>query len=1072
MNTLADVIDTAADVCGDAPYLINPDGGQIVTMAALRDTARQLAAEYRAAGAAPRDAIALLMDNGLSTVQRLLAAMYGGFVAVPLNPDAGVAQLAYMLDHSDAVAAFVAPPFVQRATEALASVARTVKMEIASEDGFHSSGAGRALKSTAAQVSPDDGALLMYSSGSTSRPKASRHTHASLIAAAGNCVATHQLSADDRSLLVLPLYHMNAQVVTMLPTLMSGGSMVVPRRFDVSRFWSWMQQHRCTWSALVPTIVSQLVEWTGPHRGGDRGAIRFFRSSSGPLAPQLQRKFIDKCGVPLIQAMGSTEAGNVFANPLPPGINKIGSVGLPTGFEVKIVDRDGVERPVDEPGEIVIRGSALTAGYYKEAEETRAVFDPDGWLRTGDLAYRDRDGYFFVVGRSKELVIKVGVNIAPQQIDDVLAAHPAVLEAAVVGVPDPYLGEDLVAFVVRRPGMAADEQELLDFCAGRLGLFRTPQRIVFRGDLPRGPSGKVQRLRLVAESSGSTDEPAAGIRTDGADPTASVEEVIAQAWSEVLERGPIHPDDNFFALGGYSLLAIRCVSLVRGRLRCALSLSDFFDAGTVRELAAIVARRGVAPRPPLVEGETDLLTAAERRRSHPLSAAQRGIWFFEQANPGVPIYNESEAVRLLGPLDADALAQALNDVVARHEALRTTFHASGPEVVAIVHDERPIDLNTIDLSVLGPDARQRELERLLVDEPRRPYRLATETGIRATLLRLDREEHVLILLVHHIVCDRWSVGVLWREVARLYRGHRRHEPVALTPAVQFGDYVAWRAQQDDRAAGADDLSFWRRHLYGAPELLPLPGDRPRPRVASGRGAKRRFKLPGSTVGAAREFGRARKTSPFVVFAAALNVLLARYTGSDDIVIGVSMADRERRELESTIGLMIHTHAIRTEVRREHSFNAVVARVHHGFMQAYEHRAVPFDRVVKATLSSRSQAHTPLFQVNLNWRDRDQQIAFIGLDGLVVEPLLADNRTAKFDLTVTVTEMRSELFLEIEYSTDLFDEARIARLAGHYATLLEAAVRDGATRVSDLPMMTSDEADRLLQHTSRASLTST
>jgi acyl-CoA synthetase (AMP-forming)/AMP-acid ligase II len=346
------------------------------------------------------------------------------------------------------------------------------------------------------------------------------HSHRALIAAARNSVRAHQLTSADRSLLVLPLYHINAECVTLLPTLLSGGSVVIPSRFSVSHFWGWLEEYSCTWSAVVPTIISRLLDSEDPGPGNREALfrrLRFLRSSSAPLAPSLHREFIEKFKLLLIQAMGSSEAGNVFSNPLPPGENKIGSPGLPWGFEARIVDQDGAELPSGESGEVLLRGPALMDGYYKEPEQTASVLDSDGWLHTGDLAYRDSDGYFFVVGRSKELIIKGGVNIAPRQIDDVLEAHPAILEAAAVGIPDHHLGEDVVAFVVLRADGAVDERELLTFCESRLGHFKTPTRIYFADDLPKGPSGKVQRLRLreaLANSNpAATREPVSAVPT-------------------------------------------------------------------------------------------------------------------------------------------------------------------------------------------------------------------------------------------------------------------------------------------------------------------------------------------------------------------------------------------------------------------------------------------------------------------------------------------------------------------------------------------------------------------------------
>src|SRR5208282_5438950 len=315
-------------------------------------------------------------------------------------------------------------------------------------------------------------------------------------------------------------------------------------------------------------------DWKDPRADSREAAfqrIRFLRSSSAPLSPALHREFLDKFKLLLIQAMGSTEGGNIFSNPLPPGENKIGSPGLPWGFETRIVNREGVEMPPGEPGEVLLRGPALMQGYYKDPEGTAAVLDPDGWFHTGDLAYRDEDGYFFVVGRSKELIIKAGMNIAPRHIDEVLESHPAVLEAAVVGVPDRYVGEDLVAFVVLRAGIAGDERELLAFCESRLGQFKTPTRIHFVADLPKGPSGKVQRLRLLDKvGQSAAGEPVYrnghSVQSALLAAASTIEQTIAESWAELLGQPRVETDSNFFSLGGHSLMAIECLSRMREKL--------------------------------------------------------------------------------------------------------------------------------------------------------------------------------------------------------------------------------------------------------------------------------------------------------------------------------------------------------------------------------------------------------------------------------------------------------------------------------------------------------------------------
>ena len=1095
--TIRKLIDQMALTRGEQIFLINPETGKKLTFAALRDQAKAISTILRRAGLERGDKVAFLLDNGLFTVQLFLGTMYGGFVSVPLNVRAGVTQLAFTLEHCDAKVVFVEDQYIALAKEALATVSRPVKVIPASVDDF-----ARDLLTSAVDddealpeaPAAEDVALLMYTSGSVGVPKAAIHSHRTVLAHGRNSARSHQLTAADRSLLVLPIYHINAECVTLMPTLLSGGSVVIPHHFNVSQFWDWLDEFCCTWSAVVPTIISQLLDWKDL-RAGQRDAcfkrIRFIRSSSAPLSPSLQREFMERFPLRLIQAMGSSEAGNIFSNPQAPGENKIGTPGLAWGFETRIVNLEGLEVAVGEPGEVLIRGAAVTQGYYKDREQTAAVFDAEGWLHTGDLAYQDQDGYFFIIGRSKELIIKGGMNIAPRQIDEVLESHPAVLEAAVVGVPDHYVGEDLVAFAVLRTGMKGDEREMLAFCEGRLGHFKTPTRIHFVEDLPKGPSGKVQRLRLLDQagqlagplySNGHASSNGQIAQTVESSAGAAIDQTIAQSWADVLALPQVGNDVNFFALGGHSLTAIQCLARIREKLPVALSLSDFFENPTVAQQAELVRQRlsvngssnghTIAPDSVTSQGSSaaQLTRAAElptipvhgRSWSHPLSLGQRRIWFFEELAPGVPLYNESEASRLLGELRADAMEQALNHVIARHEILRATVQVGEEGPVALVHASWPLRIKHIDLSNLSPAQRQAEVKRLLIDEPRQPYHLDKEPGIRATLIRLRPAEHVFILMMHHLVCDWASEGVLWRELSSAYRAICRGERLDAAPLpIQYGDYALWQQQRIADTSFAGDLDFWEANLRGAPELLELPSDRLRPQVPSYGGAKQRFRLGASLTNALRDFSRREQTSLFTVFAAAFNTLLYRYTGSEDIPVGIPIGDRERPELQPLIGFLLHTHVLRIRLSGAMQFRDLLPIVQSGLLALYSHREVPFDQVVSRISPQRSLSHTPLFQVMFNWRDGDQQLSRIGLDGLVTESVLAEAGTAKFDLTMMVTDDVDEVWLEAEYNTDLFETDRIARMFGHYQTLLEAVATDPEMCLAKLPLLTKAERRQLL-----------
>jgi amino acid adenylation domain-containing protein len=1082
VHTVHDLIDFRAEAQPDRGFLMSPETERWLTFRELQEQVRQLCGLFQSMGLAPGDKIAFLMDNGLFTAQLFLGTMYGGFVAVPLNVRAGVSQLSYTLENCDAKLVFVGRSYEALLKDVLGHVRRPVQVVPADADFGPAMDAIPTMSHDLPRPGADDAAMLIYTSGSTGQPKGPIHTHRSVLAHGRNSAQAHKLNAADRSLLVLPLYHINAECVTLIPTLLSGGSVILPHGFAVSEFWNWIDDYGCTWSAVVPTIISQLLDWKDPKaesRAEAFARIRFLRSSSAPLSPSLHREFIEKFHLPLIQAMGSSEAGNVFSNPVPPGVNKIGSPGLPWGFEARIVDRDGVELPAGEPGEVWLRGDGMTQGYYNDPVGTAAAFDAAGWLHTGDLAYRDADGYFFVIGRSKELIIKGGVNIAPKQIDEILETHPAVLEAAAVGVPDRYVGEDLVAFAVLRDGMRCDELELLSFCESHLGYFKTPTRVYFVADLPKGPSGKVQRLRLVEEAERLAATSALKGRSGGgaAVPAAEeasadglpLEQIITEIWAELLASPQIDPDSNFFALGGQSLQAIQCLSRLREHTQILLSLADFFENPSVVQLAAFVRRRlahqTAQPSDSADPSQVDLqpIPARDPGLPCPLSPAQERIWFMEQVKAGEPAYNEAEAVRLKGKLDVAALERAFNLMIERHEILRTTIEARDGEPITVIHESFPLQFKQISLLQLEPSRRDAALARLLSDEPRRSYRFEAEPAVRVTIVAMDDDEHAVILMMHHIICDSASLGILWRELATLYGACLKGEPSPLPPLpIQYGDYAVWQRQPRQQDCFAEDIAFWKEKLRAAPPLLDQPTDRPRPPVFSFRGIKRQFTFDAALADDLRRLCRQHQTSLFTVFAAALNTVMQRYTGQDDILIGIPIAARERPELRPLIGFLVDTHVLRTDLSGDPTFRALMAKVQQNVATVYSHRAAPFDQVVSALQPARNPGYSPLIQVVLNWRDRDDQPQFIGLAGMETEALLAQPKIAKFDLTLTLTDTGTEIALEIEYNTDLFNEDRIERFVGHLNRLLEGVIANVEQRLSALPLLTDSERDLMVQ----------
>jgi long-chain acyl-CoA synthetase len=480
-------------------YLVAPETGREFSFAALAREARNLSRFLLAAGLRPGDKVGFYCVNGWQAAAIFLGTMYGGFVSVPLNLLAQPSQLDHVLGHSDVRLVFADAQNAPRLAERVRAVGRPIEIIAIDVDAPSLFVAARLPATEVPRPAESDPALLMYTSGTTGKPKGCVLTHRNVVSGALFVQQAHALTAADRVLSSLPLYHINGQIVATVGPMVQGGSVVAPHRFSVSQFWDLLARYRCTWFNVVPTIISYLASTTSLEgKGYDPARVRFGRSASAPLAPELHRAFEQKFGVSIIETMGMTEtAAPVFSNPLAKEERRYGSVGKPVGNRGKVMRPDGAACAPGEIGELMVKGDNVMHEYYKNPEETARAFTPDGWMHTGDLGYVDDDGYFFVTGRLKELIIKGGENIAPREIDDALYKHPAVLEAAAVGIPDPHYGQEILAAVALKPGAQATETELRAFCERELGRYRTPKVFRFLPELPKGPSGKVQRLKLL-----------------------------------------------------------------------------------------------------------------------------------------------------------------------------------------------------------------------------------------------------------------------------------------------------------------------------------------------------------------------------------------------------------------------------------------------------------------------------------------------------------------------------------------------------------------------------------------------
>lgn len=493
--SIRDVVNQRAVDAPDSAFLIDPETSRVVTSQEAKERIQSIAANIADQGIEKGECVAFAFSNSIESALTILGIMYGGYLAVAINLVAGDSTIAYVLEHSE-TKLIIADNAAKRQVAPLAALtpspARILEL-------------GELDRNLTFETPPDvsgsdiDG-LLMYTSGTTGRPKGVVLTHSNLLAGGNNTAVAHNIKPEDCGLCVLPLYHINAVCVSLMGSLVSGSSIVLPRKFSVSTFWDTIRQFQCSWFSVVPTQISYLLHNADKEGGTSSGCdrLRFGRSASAPLSPDMHSAFENRFKVPVIETMGLTEtAAQILSNPLPPGTRKIGSPGIAFGNEVIIADKSQREVKRGVEGEVLVRGGNVMRCYLKNAEATRQTITTDGWLRTGDLGKMDEDGYVYITGRLKELIIKGGENIAPREVDEALYAHPDVIEAAAFAVTCPDYGQRIEAGVMIRENSKLNEAELIALCVKHLGKFKAPDRIHFLPELPKGPSGKIQRIKIA-----------------------------------------------------------------------------------------------------------------------------------------------------------------------------------------------------------------------------------------------------------------------------------------------------------------------------------------------------------------------------------------------------------------------------------------------------------------------------------------------------------------------------------------------------------------------------------------------
>lgn len=1057
-TTVPHLLRTQAERVPDAPAIVALNR-RALTYRALWRHVGYAAGVLRAAGLGRDDRVALVVPNGPEMAVACLAAIARTSCA-PLNPTYSAQEFGPYMAEMGAKALIIQAGMPSPA-RAVARRSRLPIIELTplvdAEAGlFTLTDDGRSGTLPDADLArAGDVALVLHTAGTTSRPRIVPLTHANVCASADNIRRALALVETDRCLNVMPLFHVHGLIGALLASLAAGASVVCTPGFAAAEFFPWLADSRATWYTAVPTIHQAiLADASGAPDVKACPPLRFIRSTSASLPPPVLAELERRFGAPVIEAYGTTEASIISCNPLPPRVRKSGSVGVRAGPEIAVLDAQGRVRPAGESGEIIVRGPTVIAGYENDPEANESSFT-GGWFRTGDQGYVDADGYLFITGRIEETINRGGESISPQEIDGVLLEHPAVAEAMTFAVPHPRLGEDIAAAVVLRPQMSATADEIRVSAASHLAAFKVPQQIILVSALPRSSTGKLQRIGL-AERLGLAAKPPLPLNAPAEIAALPpVEEIALSLWIQALGFEQIGREDNFFALGGDSILATQLLSRVLAVLKVEIPFRSFFETPTVAGMVrSIGIARAVVPGLPEA-----VLQPVPRDGPLPMSYAQRRLWFLEQLGLSGHAYHLLEAVHLRGDLQIDALGQSLQEIHARHEITRTRMVSREGRPHQEIDPPTYLPLPLVDLGETPACERDAEVGALALSEVARRFDLAKGPLLRATLVRLAAHEHVLLLTMHHIVSDGWSYAVFWRELKSLYEAATAGRPSSL-PAlpVQYADYAQWERRWLDDAALATSLAYWKKQLVGL-SPLELPTDWPRPRVPTFRGARHPLALSPLLTRGLKGLSLAQGATLFMTLVAAFQTLLYRYSGQDDIGVGTLIAHRTRAELEGLIGFFVNTLVLRTDFSGDPTFPELLARVRDTALGAYSHQDLPFEKLVEELHPQRDLGHHPLVNVLFIFQNAPRPP--LELAGLTLTSMEIDPQTAKFDLTLELAEIAEGLRGWIEYSADLFEPATIARMAGHFQALLEAVVADPAQRVSRMPMLTAAERTRLL-----------
>ncbi|MEG4838962.1 amino acid adenylation domain-containing protein [Microcoleus sp. B9-D4] len=1052
----------------EAQAKLTPDAIAVVfeneclTYRELNKKANNLASYLQKIGVKPEFLVGIYVERSLEMIVGLLGILKAGGAYVPLDPAYPPERLGFMLEDAKISVLLTQKKLLETLPRNSASI---VFLDADSE------GLSSCDEPLVGLQNSSNLAYVIYTSGSTGKPKGVQISHASAVNFLSSMRQQLAIADGDVWLAVTSLSFDIAALELFLP-ITTGSQVVVASREVASngeKLLETLTNSGATFMQATPASWKMLLA-AGWQENNQLKILCGGEALPRQLANQLLLR-----GASVWNLYGPTET-TIWST-----LNQVDrkdesvSIGRPiANTQIFILDRYLMPVPVGVFGELHIGGAGLSRGYLNRPELTAEKFIPNPFVedpihasfilnsssfilserlyKTGDLARYLPDGNIEFMGRSDHQVKVRGFRIELGEIEAVLSQYPAVREAIALVREDNPGDKRLVAYIVANSALKTQDSELINdlrsYLKQKLPQYMIPSAFVLLESLPLTPNGKIDRRSLRAPDTNTAE-----FESNFTEPRTPDEQLIAEIWAEVLglERVGIH--DNFFELGGHSLLATQAISRLREAFQVELPLRSLFESPTVATVTESLLQYRASQKlkaPPI--------KPASRLGELPLSFAQQRLWFLDQLQPGNPAYNIPAAVRLKGALNVAVLEQTFQEIIKRHEALRTTFNSVEGRPAQVIISSLNFTLAIVNLRELSQAEREAEAMRLAAEEARQPFDLTKWPLLRVTLLHLDETEYLLLVTVHHIVADGWSMGVLVREVAALYEAFSSGKPSPLPElSVQYADYAVWQTNWLQGEVLEAKLADWKQQLGQILPPLQLPAKQPRSAVSSDRAEIQEFQLDWQVSEALNALSRQQNVTLFMTLLAALQTLLYRYTNQEDIVVGTDLANRTQVETEALIGFFVNILVLRTDMRGNPTFRQLLDRVREVTLKAYTHQDLPFDKLVEELRPDRTLSQTPLFQVLFVMQNAP--MPNLEMAGLTLMPVAVDSGTAKFDLALFVSEKETGIVGSWKYNSDLFDRETIAQMSNRFETLLGSIVAQPDSRLNTLEILTEAQKQK-------------